>query len=93
MAIPNNYGGDRAFLEDPEQAGAAAALGDVAALQLQMIHLLRAQLGNQEADRMAKHLRNSMTVADAHKTRENSTRELQPMNTIPGPNGYGNTNN
>ena len=93
MAIPNNYGGDREFLEDPEQAGAAAALGDVAALQLQMIHLLRAQLGNQEADRMAKHLRNSMTVADAHKTRENSTRELQPMNTIPGPNGYGNTNN
>lgn len=92
-AIPDNFGGNRAFLDDPLQAGSASVIGDMAALNLQLLHLTRAQVGPAEADRMAANLRNVLAAAEAQKAREFATRELQPMSTIPGAGGYGATNN
>jgi hypothetical protein len=93
--IPANFGGDREFLDDPNRAGSAAALGDMAAINLQLLHILGNQIGDgfaAERDRLAGVLRTTLNAANAHRARENSTRELQPMNTIP-PGDYGPTNN
>jgi len=84
--IPADWAGGREFLADPARAGTAHALGDMAAINLQLLHLLGPVMGDGlagERDRLAGALRNALTAAEAFKVRENSTRELQPMNTIP----------
>lgn len=94
-AIPANFAGDRVFLDDPETAGSAAALGDVVAANLQLLHGLSGILGagfDATRDRIANNLRNTLEAANAFKARENATRELQPMNDIPRAD-YGVTNN
>ena len=39
-APPDNMGGNRQFLADPEAPGLSTAVGDMAALQLQLKHAL-----------------------------------------------------
>ena len=90
--IPDDFGGGREFLDDPNRAGAATALGDLAAITLQLLHLNGAGLADGERNRIAGHLRNTINAANAFKARENSTRELQPMNAIPAAD-YGLVNN
>jgi len=95
MAVPANFAGDRVFTEDAENAGAAAALGDLAAVSLQLLHHLGNTLGDGFGpirDDLAERVRVSMQTADASKARENSTREIQPMNAIPERN-FGAVNN
>ncbi len=93
-AIPPNFGGDHEFLEDPLDTGTGAAIGDLAALNLQMLHILQPILGpglEAERVRLAEGYRNALAAAEAFNARENSTRELQPMSRIPNAN-YGNVN-
>lgn len=95
-AIPNNYGGNRDLLADPNTAGTGVALSDVATISLNFLHLvdpvMAAQPGwNAQRDRLAEGLRNVLTATDAFKTREGSTRVLQPMSRIP--NAWGLTAN
>ena len=90
--IPDDFAGGRVFLNDPNQAGSAAALGDLAAITLQLLHLNGAGLADGERNRIAGHLRNTINAANAFKARENATRELQPMNRIPD-DDYGLVNN
>ena len=40
--IPDDMGGRHVFLADPQQAGLSTMVGDMAALNLQLIHLLAA---------------------------------------------------
>jgi hypothetical protein len=95
-AIPANFGGDREFLPDPDRAGTAAALGDMAAINLQLLHVLQPVFAadglEAERTRLAGILRNTLQAADAFKARENSTREVRPMNNIPAVD-FGATNN
>ena len=94
-AIPNEFAGDRVIGANPEEVGAAATVGDVAALGLQLLHTLGGHIGDgfiADRDRLAERFRLTLRAADAQKARENSTRELQPMNAIPA-GDYGATNN
>ena len=94
-AIPAEFGGGRVFLDDPDRAGSATALGDMAAVNLQLLHLLGNHIGDgfrADRDRLAGAMRNALQAANAHKTRESSTRELQTMNAIPD-GDYGATTN
>ena len=86
--IPANFAGDRNLLNDPNVAGTATALGDLAALNLRTLHFLEPVLTNAgvpAADRtaLADGLRNALAAANAFQTRESSTRELRPMSRIP----------
>lgn len=94
-AIPPEFGGGREIGDNPEEVGAAATVGDVAALGLQLLHTLGGHIGDgfiADRDRLAERFRLTLRAADAQKARENSTRELQPMNAIPAAD-YGPTNN
>ena len=81
------------FADDPAAVGSATALGDLIALNLQILHHLDGTVPDGERDRIAENLRNTFAAAQAFKARENSTRELQTMNTIPPAAGYGAVNN
>jgi len=94
--IPAAFAGDRNLLGNPDAAGTATALGDLAALNLQTLHLMQARLvadgaAQAEVDRVAEGLRNALAAANAFRSRESSTRELRPMSRIPR--DFGATNN
>jgi hypothetical protein len=86
---PPNFGGNRQFIADPLTTGLSTSVGDAAANQLQMLHLLRAVLpdgmaGNQALfDQIAAQSRQILEASNASQTREQSTRELRPITRVP----------
>jgi len=93
--IPAEFGGDRNLIAEPDNAGTATAIGDLAALNLRLLHVLTPTLQAAgliaERDALAVGLRNALATANASQSRESSTRELRPMSRIPG--AWGLTNN
>ena len=83
---PDNMGGIRQFLADPEATGLSTAVGDMAALQLQLIHALNAVIpagARNLCDDIAAHARQILAASDVNKQREQSTRELTPITRVP----------
>ncbi len=75
-APPAAFGGGRAFLDDPEQASQAKVVGDLAALNLQLIHFLGrlAPAGDQRfIDDIADRTRLLVAASDASQQREQNT--------------------
>jgi hypothetical protein len=92
---PADYGGDRQFLDDPDQASQAKVVGDLAALNLQLIHILGRVAHNDDQnliDGIADQTRLLVTASDRSQTREQSTRELQPVTQVPAANWGANNN-
>jgi len=84
---PAAFGGDREFLDDPNQASAAKIQGDLAALNLQLLHVLRGVAHDDDQpilDEIAEQNRLLMAASDASQIREQNTRELQPVSQVPG---------
>ena len=83
---PDNMGGYRQFLANPEATGLSTAVGDMAALQLQLIHALNAVIpagARNLCDDIAAHARQVLAASDVNKQREQSTRELTPITRVP----------
>ena len=84
--IPDDFGGDRQFLVDPEATGLSTVVGDMAALNLQLIHALgdavpadnRPLVAN-----IAARTRQLLAASNASQGREQATRELRPITRIP----------
>jgi hypothetical protein len=92
---PAAFGGDREFLDDPAQASAAKIQGDLAALNLQLLHVLRGVAHDDDQpllDGIAEQNRLLMAASDASQVREQNTRELQPVTRVPGANWGANNN-
>jgi hypothetical protein len=87
-AIPPNFGGGHNFINDPNQAGPSGSISDMAALTLQLIHVLgrgnAVDAANQPlvAD-IADHARQVLAASQASAVRERNTRELRPMTMVP----------
>ena len=86
MAIPPKFGGGRVFLNDPEQAGLSAKVRDMAALNLQLIHLLYdAAVPNAKrgaVNIMAAHARQILAASEISRQREQATQEFRPITRI-----------
>jgi hypothetical protein len=84
--IPPNFGGNRQFLADPNATGISTIVGDMAAMQLQLIHALdevipagaRAAINN-----IADHARQALAASNVSQAREQATRELRPLTRFP----------
>ena len=86
-AIPNNFGGGREFLADPDNAGLPTALGDITALLLRNLHFQR-QNAADDAERAiidadAEIARRVLAASNASQARETNIRELQPVTRVP----------
>jgi len=81
--IPGAYGGDRVLLADPVTAGTAVAVGDVAAIAQQLLHVLQPIMVpaglDAERIRLNDALNNARLALDQQRDRELSTRALMPM--------------
>ena len=89
VPVPDDMGGDRAWIADPTQAGISTTVGDLAATMLQMQHLMRGVLaagdGRAEFVALADRTRAILAASDASQAREKATRELSPMTRVPAP--------
>jgi len=85
--IPANFGGDRQFADNPENAGLATTVGDLTALLLQNLFLQRAAAADDAArtaiDAQAARVRRTLQASEASRTREANIRELQPVTRVP----------
>ena len=87
--IPDVHGGNRVFFNDVEQAGLSTMVGDMAAMNLRLFHLLAddtvpaAQRPHLEDMRI--HSRRILDASNLCKTREQATRELRPITRVPVP--------
>jgi len=94
-APPPNMGGDRVFLGDPQASGISTVVGDMAALNLQLIHALNAVVPDGSralVDRIAAQTRQVLAASNASQAREQATRELQPITRVPAA-AFGAVNN
>ncbi len=92
---PAAFGGDREFLDDPDQASQAKVVGDLAALNLQLIHIMGNLVHDDDQaiiDGIAEQTRLLVTAADRSQRREQNTRELQPVTQVPAANWGANNN-
>ena len=92
---PDDFGGGREFLDDPDQASQAKVVGDLAALNLQLIHLMRRNVHADDAglvDGIAEQTRLLVAASDRSQIREQNTRELQPVTQVPAANWGANNN-
>jgi len=85
-AIPPDFGGNRQFIAEPEEAGLPTAIGDLTALLLRNLHLQRegadaATTARINAD--AEIARRVLAATNASQTRESNIRELQPVTRVP----------
>jgi len=83
---PADFGGDRVFPDDPQAAGVSTSVGDVASLNLQILHLLQDVIPDGAQGRLAAiaaQLRQTVAASDASQARELQTRELQPVTRVP----------
>ena len=87
MAIPPEHGGARVFFDDPEQAGLSTMVGDMAAMNLRLLHLMdeaAVPAANRGAvDAIRVHARQVLAASDICKAREAATRELKPVTRLP----------
>ena len=84
--IPNNFGGDRQFIADPEDAGLLTAIGDLTALLLRNLHLQRegadaATTARSNAD--PEIARRVLDTSIACQARESSVREPLSVTRVP----------
>ena len=88
---PPNYGGGHEFLADPEQVGLSQMVADMAAMNLQLMHLISvtAPAGadgdpvRARIERLAGNTRQVLAASQATHGRERATRELQPLSRLP----------
>ena len=86
-AIPPDHGGARVFFDNIEQAGLSTMVGDMAAMNLRLLHVL-ADDAVPAADRVhldaiRVHSRQVLAASDICKQREQATRELKPITRVP----------
>jgi len=85
-AAPAAMGGTRRFMGDPQESGLSTAVGDLAAINLQLIHFVRGVLPDADralVDGLAAQTRQVLAASDAGRTREATTRELRPITRVP----------
>ena len=96
MAIPPEHGGARVFFADPEQTGLSTMVGDMAAMNLRILHLMDDNAvppANRAAiDVIRVHARRVLAASDICKQREQDTRELRPVTRVPVPQWGANEN-
>ena len=81
-APPPDFGGDHVFGDDPENMGMSTIVNDMAALNLQLIHILRRDVGDADrdaVDAIADRTRQVLAAGRVAHRREQATRELQPI--------------
>lgn len=86
-AIPPDWGGDHVFMVDPQAQGLSTIVADMAAINLQLLHSMHAAAADDAGRGRITALRDRVTSAlDASKashSREQATRELQPLTRLP----------
>ena len=84
MAIP---GAGWQFIADPDNASAASQMSDMATLNLQMLHIVRAGLQDDGlialADQVAARSQQVLDASKVSHSREAATRELKPLTRVP----------
>ncbi len=83
---PDNFGGNHALMDDPENAGLSNIIRDMAALNLQLLHFVRATADPADrprVERIADGVRRTLNAGTATQNRERATRELRPITRIP----------
>ena len=88
--VPDAMGGNRQFLADPENANLATIVGDMAAMQLQIMHAFDAIVpGDDDGNprlitaAMAARAQQLLLAANVNQQREQNTRELTPLTRLP----------
>ena len=85
-APPADFGGNREFLADPNNAGMSTVLGDMAALNLNLIHVLGDAIpaaNRAQVNLIAARTRQVLAASNASQAREQATRELRPITQVP----------
>ena len=80
------FGGVHNFMPNAQEAGLSDIVRDLAALNLQTLHFLRANVDPADVarvDAIAEQVRTTLAAGDATRTREQATRVLQPITRIP----------
>ena len=88
---PDEFGGNHNFLADPDQVGLSQMVADMAAMNLQLMHIVRhtAPAGadgdpiRDRVERLAANTRQVLAASQATHGRERATRELQPISRVP----------
>ena len=81
-----DWGGNRQFIADPNNTGISTIVGDMAAMQLQLIHALDAVIpapARAAVNNIAAHARLALAASNVSQTREQATRELRPLTRLP----------
>ena len=96
-AFPDNYGGNRQLVRDPNGRTMHTMLGDLAALNLRLSHAMSMMPGCDDAARamietVAADTREIVDASVVSHVQERATRELQPLTRLP-PNRWGDTAN
>ena len=86
-AIPPEHGGARVSFDNVEQAGLSTMVGDMAAMNLRLLHLL-ADDAIPNADRVhldaiRVHSRQVLAASNICKQREQAICELRPITRVP----------
>jgi hypothetical protein len=85
--IPNDMGGNRVQMLDPENVGISTTVGDLTAINLKMMHLMRdvidAGPGRDAFQALANETRAVLAASEAARRREQATRVLTPITRIP----------
>ena len=95
--FPDNYGGARQLVQDPNARTMHTMLGDLAALNLRLSHAVSVMPGCDAATRaiienVAADTREIVAASVLSHVQERATRELQPLTRLP-PNRWGDTAN
>ena len=80
------FGGGHVFIDDPNDAGISTITRDMAAINLQLLHFVRATAHNDDharIDEIADRVRQTLAASTASQARERATRELQPITRVP----------
>ena len=83
---PPNMGGARQFIADPETTCLSTMVGDMAALNLQLIHALGNAVpdaGRAVVANIAAQTRQILAASEISQAREQATRELRPITRVP----------
>ena len=84
--IPPNFGGKRQFLANPKATELSTVVGDMAALQLQLIDALESAISpaaRNVVDNIAEHVRAVLAASDLCQAKEQSTCNLKPLTRLP----------
>lgn len=96
-AFPRDLGGARDLLREADRADVPTVVGDLATINLQLIHALTVAGVVNDASRphieaITRNLTQTVTNVNATKTRETNTRVLRPLTRVPADGaGYGPT--